>query len=280
MKDQRAPFRRTVLFLTAAACFFAVLLFFCESRAVTVPKTERSIAALTEKEALSEEDYRLLLEETGLGRETVDLLRSRPGGDAALLSEQKRFHQRPDFDCRPLTGVTMMETVLRSEDALVFYDLRPGDVLLTFSTHTLFYRHGHCAIVLDDETIAEAVAIGRPVAVTKAAKWGFYPTVLQLRLSEEAAADAGMTPAKAGAAAAERAETEFLGDRYSLFAGGFGRGEETDETQCAHLIAACYAGIGVTASSRTFPATPMSLLKSGAFDIVQCRGVGPELLRR
>jgi hypothetical protein len=84
-----------------------------------------------------------------------------------------------------------------------------------------------------------------------------------------------MSPAELGAAVAAYAEDDLVGDDYRLISGLFGIGVDTDATQCAYLVYEAYAHFGIDVSSRNFPVTPSSLLKSGKFDLIQVWGVNP-----
>ena len=130
-------------------------------------------------------------------------------------------------------------------------------------------------MAVEAETVLEAVAIGEPAQTAEAENWGMYPSFIQLRIKEDIAKKTGMSAGELGAAVASYAENNYNNAAYSLLAGVFGRGEESGETQCAHLIAAPYAHFGITVSSRKFPATPRSLLESNAFEIIQYRGFDP-----
>ena len=255
------------------AFLFTLLLFLNEERAVDPVESEPAdLGSVLQKETLSDADYELLFSETGLSQSCVDAIWRRENKNELILSEQKKFHDIPDYDCCILSLFTKSEKIIDKENAAIFYDLRPGDVLLTKSTHTLFYRHGHSALVLDEDTMLEAVAIGEKTKREDADNWGMYPTYIQLRIREEAAQSVNMSADKLGKAVADYAESTYDNASYSLFAGAFGHGAESGETQCAHLIADPYAHFGIAASSRKFPATPYSLMKSGVFEIIQYRG--------
>ena len=158
----------------------------------------------------------------------------------------------------------MAETVLDPDDAYRLYDLRPGDILLTRSTHTLFWRHGHCAMYLGDGKIIEATAIGESTSVIDAENWGNYTTGMHLRLKDDSET--------LGVQAAAYAESELIDDKYRLFAGAFGIGTENDATQCAYLIWSAYDQCGIDIASRHFPITPTSILNSGKFEILRVWG--------
>lgn len=265
--------------LVFLCCLVFALTWRTEQQAVTfVPPQAVDLTKIAAKMALSADDYDLLYEQTGLAKPDIDLIWAKESDIAATLSAyQQRYLSESTFDTEILAGFSKAERISDRNQYVQIYDLQKGDVLLTQSTHTLCYRHGHSSLYLGgtEPDLLEATVIGAPVSLTSAWSWGGYPTGIQLRISEEAAAEAGRAPAELGAAAASYAEEELLGDDYRLLAGAFGIGENTDATQCAYLIYEAYAHFGIDVSSRDFPVTPSSLLKSGKFDIIQVWGVDP-----
>lgn len=248
-----------------------------ENSAATAPQSNKTdLTAILQKETLSEKDYATLWEQTGLGRSHVNFLWDSPDRETIFLAEQSRFFGAPDFQCANLAVVSMAEVITDPNAAYPLYDLRPGDVLLTKSTHTLFWRHGHSALYLGNGEMLEATAIGKPTAVKEAALWGYYPSGIHLRVRDSAALDADMTAEELGESVAAYAADELADDRYRLFAGAFGIGPENDATQCAYLISAAYEHFGIQVSDRDFPVTPSSLLESGKFEILRFWGFDPK----
>ena len=162
MKYRTFRLIRHILFLgIIAAVLFSLLLFLNERQAVDIIKSPPAdLSGVLRKEKLNDDDYKLLFYETGLGQSCIDIIWQRQDKKELILSEQKKFYDIPDYDCHILSLLTKSEKIIDKKNTAVFYDLRPGDVLLTKSTHTLFYRHGHSALVLDEDTLLEAVAIG------------------------------------------------------------------------------------------------------------------------
>lgn len=277
------PIEKFVSYLLVLLTFFCVLIFAltyrAEQQAVTFAAPEKAnLSRIAAKEELDPGDYDLLWQQTGLSQTDIDLIWNREMDIGAVLSSyQQRFLAKTSFDREVLSGFSKTERIADSSQYYQLYDLQAGDVLLTGSSHTLCYRHGHSGLCLGGggEDLLEATVIGAPASLTAAAAWGGYPTGIQLRISEAAAAAAGMSQEELGAAVAAYAQRDFLGDDYRLLSGLFGIGAETDATQCAYLICEAYAHFGVAVSSRKFPVTPYSLLASGAFDLIQVWGVDP-----
>lgn len=267
---------RVFLVLVALIGLAGVFHLYVESRAVSAPAAEKApLEAILEKETLTTEDYNLLWEQTGLKPAAVDSLWQKKNRRELLYREQNRFFHAPVYICQDLTGLVNVEAIQNPANFYRFYGLEPGDVLLTSSTHTLGYRHGHSALYIGSGKLIEATEIGEPVSETKAAYWGSYPAGIHLRLKEEVAAETGMSRAELGRSVVQYAEENLLDDEYRLTAGLFHDGVAESETQCAYLIWAAFQSVGIDVSSRDFPITPHSLLVGGKFDIVRVWGFDP-----
>ena len=269
--------KRILMSFIVCLCLIALWMLLAERNAVTTPQYEKApLAEIVEKDELTEEDYELLWTQTGLKQSAVDDLWRKTDRRELLYREQNRLFHPPDYECRGLTGFVKVEVIHGRANFFRLYDLQPGDVLLTPNTHTFGYRHGHSALYIGSGELLEATEIGEPVSVTEAAYWGSYPAGLHLRLTEEAAAETGMSREELGLFIAEYAQTNLLDDEYRLMAGLLNDGIEENETQCAHLIWAAFQSAGIDVSSRDFPVTPHSLLESGKFELIRCWGFDPK----
>ena len=137
-------------------------------------------------EVLTEEsDYDTFFRQTGLGRSAVDKLLG-AGDFEKILEVQEDFRRPVEVSCTPMIGWFTREDKLvgqpktagryvtpeshagiggrsqAAEEVLGpdFVDLQPGDILLTLSTHSLGWRHGHEGLVMDEETTLECAMLG------------------------------------------------------------------------------------------------------------------------
>ena len=265
------------LIIVAVIVLLGGLTLLAERNSATPPATEKvDLSDILQKETLTEQDYTILWEQTGLGETILRSLWKDSDEKEILLAEQDRFFNAPENTCISLALFSKSEIITKRENYYPLYDLQPGDVLLTKSTHTLCYRHGHSALYIGDGEIIEAAAIGLPTNTTQAELWGQYPSGIHLRLKESAANKRGTDRKTLGAQAAEYAKEELLDDKYHLLSGAFGIGTETNHTQCAHLIYAAYQSCGVEVSANEFPVTPHSLLENGQFEILRYWGFDPK----
>lgn len=147
------------------------------------------LTVVLSKTALSDEDYRLLFIQTGLGRTAVDdLLTLGETGKAQIAETQAAFFGHPgDAPCEPL-GITTREHRFYQEDGDVdcvvpLAPLREGDILVTLSTHTAGWSHGHAGLVVDAENgvTLESVVLGSLSEQTDVNHWRSYSTMAVLR---------------------------------------------------------------------------------------------------
>lgn len=171
--------------------------------------------------------------------------------------------------CRKI-GVITKEERYRDEDGKPkavhkFTDIRNGDILVSMSTHTLGWRHGHAAIVIDAERgiTLEAALWGKPSEKMRMVHWASYANAIHLRVSEDAAASALAASGTArdmdisaseqlGCLAAAFAKEYEDGVMYGLFTGIPEKSpmpEELGRTQCAYLVWYAYHQLGIDLDS-------------------------------
>lgn len=128
-------------------------------------------------------DYETIFLQTGLGPQAVDALLER-GDFQAILDAQELFFNPPQAECQPLLGWFTREDRLTNTSGPPLADLQPGDVVLTLSTHTFGWRHGHAGLVIDNGTTLECVVLGTDSTLVNAAHWSTYSNYVVLRLKD------------------------------------------------------------------------------------------------
>lgn len=192
--------------------------------------------------------------------------------------------------CRKIGFITKEERYRDEEGKFVymheFTDVRNGDILISMSTHTLGWRHGHAALVIDAERgiTLEAALWGKPSAKMRMRHWSAYANAVHLRVSEEAAEKAladsgirrnpGMTAAaQLGQLAAEFAEKNEDGIMYGLLTGIPNKAPDADEikkTQCAHLVWYAYSEFGIDLDSDGgWLVTPRDIAESEELTVIE-----------
>ena len=153
---------------------------------------------------------------------------------------QSAVHLRYDgtrITCTPISLITREDRLVGPCHTLP--ELENGDILLTFSTHSFGWRHGHAGLVVDQERglVLEAVILGCPSCVVSAEHWRSYETLQVLRLKN--------TDSKLRQAVADYALENLNHIPYRLSSGWFG--ESTPDTltvQCAYLVWYAYSKFG------------------------------------
>ncbi len=270
----------------------------------------------------SEEDYKLLFYQTGLGKPAVDSIKEEIEKDArkfasasnfttaftsadisvaadtsvsasasddardgekvkkkllaSLQSYQEDFFQEPQIQCEQIGIITFEEHVIDKEGktARLFKvpEMRDGDVLIAKNTHSLGWRHGHAAMIIDAEKgeTLEAVLLGQNSSIQSIGKWTSSPSFMLLRPKE------GIDGREVAAYALDTMHEI----PYGLFVGIPQKFPEVaSKTQCAHLVWYPYFKFGYDVDSDGgWLVTPKDIANSEFFEPVQIFGVNPENL--
>ena len=176
-----------------------------------------------------------------------------------------------NVECTKLLGWFTMEDRIPEEDGVPPTDLQPGDILVTLSTHSLGWRHGHVGFVLNSETVLECAVLGEDSYIVEPRHWGTYSNYAILRVkdaTEEERQDV-----------AAYAEEYLCGVPYRLSAGLIGeKAPDIDAkhfgVQCAYL--AWYAwnhfGYDLDGDGGRL-VTTRDLLKSDKVEVVESFGM-------
>lgn len=174
--------------------------------------------------------------------------------------------------CAPLLGW------FTREDRLVtpgppLTDAQPGDILVTLSTHSVGWRHGHAGLVIDGDTVLECMSLGYVSRLVDIGHWSSYSDYALLRLRD-------ITPERQ-AEIAEFALDYLTGVPYRLTAGLWGEKFLDPEKagfglNCTYLVWYAYASFGYDLDSDGGRIVSASdLLGSGLLETVQVYGLPP-----
>lgn len=236
-----------------------------------VPYEKVDISELIRNEKISADDFHEVFRQTGVS----------PAAAKELI-KNKEFHlldrlndlyfEKPDIKKEYIVyPITSQERNSLQSTPLV--NLKKGDILLTFNTQTLNWRHGHCGIVLDGEDgiLLEHMSVGQTSCRTLEEDWRAYPGFIVLRYPDE----------KISARAAEYAEEHLVDIRYSIFAGIIKKDKSDEDvptySHCSHIVWQAYkaAGVDIDANGGSI-VTPKNLAMSDKLEIVQIYGINPE----
>ncbi|SBW05017.1 conserved exported hypothetical protein [uncultured Eubacteriales bacterium] len=239
------------------------------------------LAPILEKAALTDEDYETLFLQTGLTKIAVDqLLPYGQGGVDQILATQEGFFTHYDTECVVLLpGRFTCEDLVLDENgakqATVPLALaEPGDVIVSFSTHTFGWRHGHAGLVVDSArgVTLEAVVLGSDSAQVDMQHWRTYSNFMVLRVK-----DATMEERRQ---VAEFALKYLDGIPYGLTSGIFGEKAPDPESdlisQCAYLPWYAWQSAGYDLDGDGgHIVTVADLAESPLVEIVQVYGMDP-----
>ena len=237
------------------------------------------ITDILEKEMLSDEDYKELFYQTGLGKTAVDeIMKNKVLGKERILEFQKNFFTECNISRGKSAVIVNHESIVDEEGKLMYgFDLAPyenGYVLISKGTHSLGWRHGHAGIVTDAENqeTLEAVLLGKDSMLQDINKWRIFPSFMMLKLKDTSLKDLDEI--------SEFAKNNLLDIPYGLTVGLTSKKNPDPNniktTQCAHIVWYPFMQFGYDIDSDgTWLVTPKDIANSELFEIVQIYGVDP-----
>ena len=226
------------------------------------------------KQTLTEEtDYKTFFLQTGLGKPAVDALVEADGFET-IFEIQDRFFKEPQVTCKPTFGWFTKSDRIEKNNAPSFVDLQPGDIILTLSTHSCGWRHGHAGLVIDEDSVLECMTLGKMSAIAGIGHWSKYSTFAVLRVkgvSEELQKQV-----------VSYAQEHLCKVAYHLSAGFLGEKAPAPDVpqfglQCAYLVWYAWQVFGYDLDSDGGRlVTPSDLLRSDLLEVVQIYGINPE----
>ena len=222
---------------------------------------------------LTTEDYEIVMSQTGLGKSAFDSLVFQGRMDK-IEDYREYFLLDKEFYCYREGVFACHESIKDSNDEFIdnppFADIRNGDIIVTLSIHSLGWRHGHAAIVVDAEKglCIQANMVGEKSSYGYVNTWKDFPMVALLRVKDESSEKTEEI--------AKFAEDNLRGLPYSLFSGivtGRNSVKVPYATQCAHLVWYAYYHFGIDISPQGGRIiTPYDFLKSEKLEVVQVYG--------
>ena len=267
--------------VTAAAAVVLLQLVVAHRQGFFAPQYEkRELRAVLSQRSFGAEEQALLLRQTGLGRGAVELLKAQgePGIQKILQTQQAFFAPRR-IRCAPMLGWFTREDIMTDEagtplKAPPIVAAQPGDIIISLSTHSFGWKHGHAGLVIDGETTLESRVLGQNSETGSLENWRRFSSYAVLRVK-------GSTPAQRQAVA--QYGMEVLHDvPYRLTAGMFREKAATQESpffglQCAYLVWYAWQHFGVDLDSDGGRiVTPRDLCLSDRLEVVQVYGLDPE----
>ncbi|HOT22161.1 MAG TPA: hypothetical protein PLD67_06280 [Sedimentibacter sp.] len=240
---------------------------------------KRDITGILEKEVLSDDDYKELFYQTGLGKTAVDEILKDKSGKEKILEFQKNFFTEYNISSEKFAVIVNHESLVDEKGKIIYgFDLAPyenGYVLITKATHSLGWRHGHAGIITDaeNEETLEAVLLGQDSMLQNINKWRSFPSFIMLKLKDASQEELDKI--------AEFAKINLLDVPYGLSVGLTSKKNPEPSnittTQCAHIVWYPFMQFGYDIDSDgTWLVTPKDIANSDLFEVVQIYGVDPD----
>lgn len=263
---------RIIIIVLSIVLLYVMLGIFNDSNAYYIPDYPmENISDILTKENVTDEDYERIFLNTGVtqiaSRELIE------SGNTALLRFLNSYYfKEPSYEKKyiafPFTANELNEGI---RTPLV--PLKKGDVLITFNTHTLLWRHGHSAIVVDENgnEILEHVAVGHKSRISPSERWGVYPGFMVFRHRDNNIAKK----------AADYARCKLEGVDYNIFAGIINKDKSkavtVDSSHCSHIVWQAYKAADCDIDSdKGNIVTPYDMSLCGDFQLVQIFGIDPQ----
>ncbi len=202
-------------------------------------------------------------------------------GIAQILDTQAAFFTPPNDGTCSLLGITTREHRVLDEDGHILYaaplaPLKEGDIILSLSTHTAGWTHGHAGLVVDPDpdrpVTLESVVLGSLSDTMDTNHWRSYTTMMVLRPKADD---------ETREQVAEFALEYLDGIPYSLVSGLFGdKLQALDGPHSAHCgylpwYAWMSAGLDLDGNGGRVVA-PADLAMSQDVEVIQLYGIDPE----
>jgi len=237
------------------------------------------LGPVLQKDSFTEEDYRLIFLQTGLGKPAVDEIRELYGDwRERLLRFQQDFFRSIDFVRERNSPISWEEYIVDEHGNYArgteLAPIREGYILVTKSSHTYGWRNGHAALVVDaaNGKTLESVVLGTNSTIQDIGKWTVYPNFMLLRPKNTTYDEMK-----------EIAQTalDFLYDipydlTVGIFSPKFVEKGKIKRTHCSHLIWQTYMYHGLDLDSDGgVLVTPKDIANSPELEVVQVYGVDP-----
>ena len=229
------------------------------------------ISSLIRNEELTDKDYDSIFKNTGVSPKSAEKFIE--DSNFGVLDElNDLYFKKPEIE-RVFVAHPVTVGERNAKQITPVVDLKNGDVLVTFNTHTLDWRHGHCALVIDAEKgiLLEHMSIGNPSCLTSVDGWGKYPGFVVLRYPDE----------KVAQEAVNYAVEHLIGIDYNILAGVIKK-DKSDEkipesSHCSHIVWQAYKAVGVDIDETGgIFVTPENIAMSEKLDVLQIYGLNPK----
>ena len=267
------------LFLFLLYTYFSQFTFAHRQEPFSPDYEQIDLSPILSKKNFTHEDYQTLFLQTGLGPSSILNLRSKGNsGTESIKSYQKMFFFKGTYSCEPLLGwFTRADTLLDISGNHIktpgFVCQQTGDIIITLSTHSMGWRHGHCALVLDNTTTLESRVLFSDSEIGKLSDWRNYSTYVLFRVKE--------TSDETRQEVADYARNNLSSIPYRLGSGFIGQKNRSSDSflfgaHCSYLVWYAYQAFGIDLDGNHGRlVTPKDILDSENLEVVQIYGLDP-----
>lgn len=193
-----------------------------------------------QKESLSDEDYRILFEQTGLTKVGIDRAKAQKRGWLKVLATQQSYFK--ERGVAPALYAPLICTDFVDGDPAEVTFLERGDIIISSATHFSGFKIGHSAIVTDGYFgliyQSNQVGIANGYA-TVSEMFSSRINFMVLRIKPEFFSENGVDDDSYRNnlnRVTKYIETQFTDVPYSVFTGVFTKKDGMRSTSCSHLL--------------------------------------------
>lgn len=232
----------------------------------------KDVIEICKKENLTDEDYLEIFNQTGISPYAIKRI-IEDGRLNRLQQLNKYYLTKPNIKQSYLWfPFTMMDYTVSQRTPLV--NLKNGDILVHFNTHTLDWRHGHVGLVVDVENdkVLEHAVIGETSYYSSLSNWNRQSKFLVLRYEDEEIIDDVL----------EYAKNNLLDLKYNIFVGVFDNKDKSESndkfsSNCSHIIWQAFKKFDIDLDSNGGNiVTPKDIALSNKLKVVQIYGIDTE----
>jgi uncharacterized protein YycO len=238
-----------------------------------------NLLPVLQKKSLSEEDFRQIFYQTGLGQVAVnEILQNSADPVQDIISYQNSFFQDISIVCKKNSIISKQESINtagNNNKGAQITNLKDGDILITNASHVFGWRNGHAAIVVQgkDRRTLESVVLGTNSSVQSVDDWSSYPNFMVLRLKNTSDDVRQKIAYEAHETLADIPYDFMVG----LTSSKFSESNKIKGTQCSHLVWHAFMRFGFDLDSDGGRiVTPKDIANSPLLEIVQVYGVDPD----
>lgn len=263
-------------FIVITACSMQIAFVVADKIECWHPDYEQvDLTGILDQETLSDEDYQLLYEQTGLTKIGIDrALEKGSSGKSLIKTIQKNYFKEHTVENDLFAPFVCTDYI---DESVACTYLEDGDILVTSSTHISGVRIGHSGLVVNGAArhVLQANAYGGTSRIeTSDGDFTKRVNFMVLRVKDSSAD--GETKQKV----IDYAMENLVGIPYEGLAGLLTNKNKIKKTQCSHLIWYAYkqaAGIDLDGNGGLI-VTPKNIAASKHVELVQTFGFDPDKL--